>query len=132
MENNKLIKGIITSIFDAFKRGDTKEIEKHLHDKASVWDVFTPDLIFGKEELEEFHKQDQAQKDSRGELRIKLDEPIIRVIKDFAIATYCLEFDYKEPNALNGKVRITDIFILEAEKWKILHHHEGIAPIKDR
>ena len=130
MENNELIKGIITSIFDAFKRGDTKEIEKHLHDKASVWDVFTPDLIFGKEELEEFHKQDQAQKDSRGELRIKLDEPIIRVIKDFAIATYCLEFDYKEPNALNGKVRITDIFILEAEKWKILHHHEVIAPIK--
>ena len=132
MENNELIKGIITSIFDAFKRGDTKEIEKHLHDKASVWDVFTPDLIFGKEELEAFHKQDQAQKDSRGELSIKLDEPIIRVIKDFAIATYCLEFDYKEPNALNGKVRVTDIFILEAEKWKILHHHEGISPIKDR
>ena len=132
MENNELIKGIITSIFDAFKRGDTKEIEKHLHVKASVWDVFTPDLIFGKEELEAFHQRDQAQKDSRGDLSIKLDEPTIRVIKDFAIATYCLKFDYKEPNALNGKVRVTDIFILEAEKWKILHHHEGIAPIKDR
>ena len=132
MENYELIKGIITSIFDAFKRGDTKEIEKHLHDKASVWDVFTPDLIFGKEELEAFHKQDQAQKDSRGELSINLDEPIIRVIKDFAIATYCLEFDYKEPNALNGKVRVTDLFILEDEKWKILHHHEGIVPKEDR
>ena len=57
---------------------------------------------------------------------------MIRVIKDFAIATYCLEFDYKEPNALNGKVRITDLFILEDEKWKILHHHEGIVPIEDR
>ena len=132
MEHSKQIKGIITSIFNAFKEGDTNQIEKHLHEKASVWDVFTPDLIFGKEELEAFHEHDQAQKDSRGDLSIKLDEPIIRVIKDFAIATYCLEFDYKEPNALNGKVRVTDLFILEAEKWKILHHHEGIAPIKDR
>jgi len=131
VEHNKQIKGIITSIFNAFKEGDTNEIEKHLHEKASVWDVFTPDLIFGKKELEAFHEHDQAQKDSRGDLSIKLDEPIIRVIKDFAIATYCLEFDYKEPNALNGKVRVTDLFILEAEKWKILHHHEGIAPIKD-
>ena len=131
MEHSKQIKGIITSIFNAFKEGDTNQIEKHLHEKASVWDVFTPDLIFGKEELEAFHEHDQAQKDSRGDLSIKLDEPIIRVIKDFAIATYCLEFDYKEPNALNGKVRVTDLFILEAEKWKILHHHEGIAPIKD-
>jgi len=131
VEHNKQIKGIITSIFNAFKEGDTNEIEKHLHVKASVWDVFTPDLIFGKEELDAFHQRDQAQKDSRGDLSIKLDEPIIRVIKDFAIATYCLEFDYKEPNALNGKVRVTDLFILEAEKWKILHHHEGIAPIKD-
>jgi ketosteroid isomerase-like protein len=131
VEHNKQIKGIITSIFNAFKEGDTNQIEKHLHEKASVWDVFTPDLICGKEELEAFHEHDQAQKDSRGDLSIKLDEPIIRVIKDFAIATYCLEFDYKEPNALNGKVRVTDLFILEAEKWKILHHHEGIAPIKD-
>ena len=48
MENNELIKGIITSIFDAFKRGDTKEIEKHLHEEASVWDVFTPDMIIGR------------------------------------------------------------------------------------
>ena len=48
MKNNEIIKGIIISIFDAFKRGDTKEIEKHLHEEASVWDVFTPYMITGK------------------------------------------------------------------------------------
>jgi len=29
---------------------------------------------------------------------------------------------------MRGKVRITDIFIMEEERWKILHHHEGIVP----
>mgnify|MGYP001158076140 FL=1 len=132
MEDTEKIKGIIKSIFDAFKDGDTHEIESYLHEEATVWDVFTPDIIVGKNELEAFHERDQAQKDSRGDLSIKLDEPMIRVNKDFAIATYCLEFDYKEPNALNGKVRVTDLFILEDEKWKILHHHEGIVPKEDR
>jgi ketosteroid isomerase-like protein len=42
MEHKEQIKEIITTIFDAFKRGDTNEIEKHLHEEASVWDVFTP------------------------------------------------------------------------------------------
>ena len=128
MEKNETIKGIITSIFDAFKRGDTKEIEKHLHKEASVWDVFTPQLIVGEKELSDFHDSDQIQKDSRGELSIVLEDPMIRSMKDFAVATYCLEFVYQEPNAISGKVRITDVFIMEEERWKILHHHEGIVP----
>ena len=128
MEKNETIKGIITSIFDAFKRGDTKEIEKHLHKEASVWDVFTPQLIVGEKELSAFHDRDQMQKDSRGELSIVLEEPMIRSMKDFAVATYCLEFTYQEPNALKGKVRITDLFVLEKEQWKIMHHHEGLVP----
>ena len=128
MENNELIKGIITSIFDAFKRGDTKEIEKHLHEEASVWDVFTPDMIIGRKNLEEFHSRDQAQKESRGQLSIELEEPMIREWNEFAIATYCLEFRYQQPNALKGKVRITDLFVLEKEQWKIMHHHEGLVP----
>ena len=48
MEDTEKIKGIIKSIFDAFKDGDTHEIESHLHEEASVWDVFTPDIIVGK------------------------------------------------------------------------------------
>ena len=128
MKNNEIIKGIIVSIFDAFKRGDIKEIEKHLHEEASVWDVFTPYMITGKKNLEEFHSRDQTQKKSRGDLSIELEEPKIREWNDFAIATYYLEFTYLEPNALEGKVRITDLFVLEKDQWKIMHHHEGLVP----
>ncbi|MFL2548251.1 MAG: YybH family protein [Gammaproteobacteria bacterium] len=128
MKNNEIIKGIIVSIFDAFKRGDTKEIEKHLHEEASVWDVFTTYMITGKKNLEKFHSGDQTQKKSRGDLSIELEEPKIREWNDFAIATYYLEFTYLEPNALEGKVRITDLFVLEKDQWKIMHHHEGLVP----
>ena len=65
MEKNETIKGIITSIFDAFKRGETKEIEKHLHKEASVCDVFTPEVIIGEKDLSDFHDRDQMQIDSR-------------------------------------------------------------------
>ena len=103
MEDTQKIKEMIHSIFDAFKDGDTHKIESHLHEEASVWDVFTPDIIVGKKELEIFHERDQSQKKSRGHLTIKLDEPVIRVMGDFAIATYCLEFEYQEPNSLKVK-----------------------------
>ncbi len=128
MEDTEKIKEMIQSIFDAFKDGNTHKIESHLHEEASVWDVFTPDIIVGKNELEIFYERDQSQKKSRGHLTIDLDEPVIRVMGDFAIATYCLEFDYQETNALKGRVRITDVFILENHEWKILHHHEGLVP----
>ena len=117
-----------TLIFNYSTNKKIEIIEKHLHKKASVWDVFTPQLIVGEKELSAFHDRDQMQKDSRGELSIVLEEPMIRSMKDFAVATYCLEFVYQEPNAMRGKVRITDIFIMEEERWKILHHHEGIVP----
>ena len=128
MEHSEKIKEIINAIFDAFKDGDTHKIESHLHEEASVWDVFTPEMIVGKDKLEAFHKRDQSQKESRGHLTIELDEPMIRIVNDFAIATYCLEFNYQEPNALKGRVRITDVFILENQEWKIFHHHEGLIP----
>ena len=96
MEQSKKIKEIIISIFDAFQAGDTHKIENHLHEEASVWDVFTPDIILGKDQLEAFHKRDQSQKESRGRLTIELGEPMIRIMRDFAIATYNLKFEYLE------------------------------------
>lgn len=131
MTINKDIENIIFSIFDAFKVGNTKAIEDHLHPQATVWDIFTPELINGKNELEAFHQRDQEQKESRGELSINVGKPIIKVNGAVAIALYYLDFSYKEPNPISGKIRITDVFILEDKEWKITHHHEGIVPEKN-
>ena len=128
MSDNKEIERIIYSIFNAFQAGETNKIEDFLHDDATVWDVFTPDLIRGKEQLEEFHKKDQEQKDSRGALSIDIEKPLITVRENSAIALYYLNFKYEEPNAISGRVRITDIFSRDETGWKIIHHHEGMVP----
>jgi ketosteroid isomerase-like protein len=128
MSDNQEIEHIIYSIFNAFQAGETNKIEDFLHENATVWDVFTPDLIRGKEQLEEFHKKDQEQKDSRGALSIDIEKPLITVRENSAIALYYLNFKYEEPNAISGRVRITDIFSRDETGWKIIHHHEGMVP----
>ena len=128
MSDNKEIEHIIYSIFNAFQSGETNKIEDFLHENATVWDVFTPDLIRGKEQLEEFHKKDQEQKNSRGALSIDIEKPLITVREDSAIALYYLNFKYEEPDAISGRVRITDIFSRDETGWKIIHHHEGMVP----
>ena len=128
MSYNKEIERIIYSIFNAFQVGETNKIEDFLHEKATVWDVFTPDLISGKGQLEEFHKRDQEQKNSRGALSIDIEQPMITVKENLAIALYYLDFSYQEPNAISGRVRITDIFSRDGMEWKIIHHHEGMVP----
>ena len=128
MSDNKEIERIIYSIFNAFQAGETNKIEDFLHENATVWDVFTPDLIKGKTQLEEFHKKDQEQKNSRGALSIDIEQPMITVKENLAIALYYLDFSYQEPNAISGRVRITDIFSRDETGWKIIHHHEGMVP----
>ena len=79
-------------------------------------------------QLEEFHKRDQDQKDSRGALSINIEKPLISIRENSAIALYYLDFSYQEPNAISGRVRITDIFSRDGIEWKIIHHHEGMVP----
>ena len=42
-------------------------------------------------------------------------------------ATGC-SFDYEPPNATSGRVRITDVLLRSPGGWRIVHHHEGMAP----
>lgn len=122
------IAGLIRGIYEAFAEGNVGAIEAALAEDCTVWDVFTPQLIRGSKERERFHAADQQQKSSRGALTWRLDEPLVDVWNDTAIARYVLEFAYAPPNPVAGTIRITDVLRRRDGRWRIVHHHEGSMP----
>jgi uncharacterized protein (TIGR02246 family) len=122
------IAALIRGMYRAFADGDPAGIEAALHPDATVWDVFTPQLIRGRAEREAFHAADQAQKNARGRLSFTVSEPLVDVWGDVAVARYELDFRYEPPNATAGRVRITDVLGQVDGRWRIVHHHEGLVP----
>ena len=119
---------IIKGIFIAFENHDPDGIEGYMDPDATVWDVFTPQLIRGTEERNKFHADDQEQMQARGQLTLSVGDPVIDAWADTAIARYYLHYKYEPPNATEGEVRITDIFRKLNGKWMIVHPHEGAVP----
>ena len=122
------IRSIIEKIFKAFENHSPGGIEDHVHPEVTIWDVFTPQLIRGKKERDKFHADDQSQMQARGQLTLSIEDPLVDVWKDIAIARYYLNFKYAPPNATKGRVRITDVFRRSDTGWLIAHHHEGMVP----
>jgi ketosteroid isomerase-like protein len=118
----------IRGMFRRFAEHDPDGVEAALHPQCTVWDVFTPELIMGVEERRRFHAADQAQAQARGALSMDIDEPVIDVWGDTAVARYVLHFRYLPPNAVEGSVRITSVLRRTAGRWLIVHHHEGLVP----
>ena len=124
----KHIAALIRGMFDAFAEHAPGAIEDVMHAEATVWDVFTPHMIRGAVEREKFHADDQKQMQARGALSWSLEPPDVRVWGDTAVACYTLSFVYQPPNATAGTVRITDVLRRAGDKWRIVHHHEGMMP----
>ncbi len=118
----------ITTMFRKFADHDPEGVEAALHENCTVWDLFVPDLIVGREQRRRFHADDQAQAQARGPLDWSIEPPMIDVWGDTAIARYVLRFRYEPPNAVSGVVRITSVLRREESGWLIVHHHEGLAP----
>lgn len=119
---------IVHTMFDAFQNHDIDGTDRYLHDDATVWDVFTPQLIRGAQERAAFHKGDQEQMQSRGALTMSIDDPVVDAWGGIALARYYLTFSYEPPNPASGRVRITDVFRKIDGEWMIVHHHEGTVP----
>ena len=119
---------LIQGVFDSFAQRDVQGMEDLLHDDCTLWDLFEPELIEGKEEREAFHERDKTQSMARGRLRIAIDPLKLDVYDDVAVARYWLKFHYEPPNATSGRVRITDVLLRTPNGWRIVHHHEGMAP----
>ena len=128
-EATEEIRDLIASMFASFAAGDVGGIESCLDDTATIWDVFNPDLIIGKTARDEFHARDRAQMRARGPLHLDVDPAIVDVRGDVAWARYLVTFRYEPPGETSGTVRVTDVLVRRDHGWRIVHHHEGLAPV---
>ncbi len=119
---------IIHSIFDGFMNGDIDAMNASMSPDGTVWDVFQPKLYRGGKDRREFQEGDIAQSAKRGSLTIDIEEPVIDVWENTALARYYLTYEYQPPNAAAGHVRNTDVFRRIDGKWWRMHHHEGTVP----
>jgi ketosteroid isomerase-like protein len=128
MNDVEEIRGLIATVYHSFADGNAGGIESCLDDAATIWDVFTPDLIVGRAARDEFHARDRAQMRARGPLELRVGPAIVDVHGDVAWARYLVDFEYQPPGATSGRVRVTDVLVRRVEGWRIVHHHEGLAP----
>ena len=122
------IRRLIDTVYGSFADGNVGGIESCLDPTATIWDVFTPDLIVGAAQREAFHERDRAQMRARGPLTLRVSAAMVEVHGDVAWARYIVDFRYQPPGAASGRVRVTDVLVRRAEGWRIVHHHEGLAP----
>jgi ketosteroid isomerase-like protein len=122
------IEEAIHSMFERFVAHDAAGVEAALHEDCTVWDVFQPDLVVGRENRLSYHEVDQAQSQARGALDLRITMLRTDVWGDTGLARYIVSFDYAEPNATSGSVRITSVLRFEDGRWQIVHHQEGMIP----
>jgi ketosteroid isomerase-like protein len=122
------VEELVAGMYGAFVAGDTSALERCLHPDATVWDVFTPDLVVGAAARARFHVEDQAQKQARGALQLHVEPALVDVHGDVAWARYVVDFRYAPPQPLAGRARVTDVLLRGPQGWRVVHHHEGLVP----
>jgi hypothetical protein len=120
---------MIRANFAAFAAHSIERMKVMDHPDATIWDMFEPELFVGAEGRARFRKNDVGQSMQRGKLDINVEDPVlIDIWENTALARYYLNFRYEPPNAMAGRIRITDVFQCVDGRWLRRHHHEGTIP----
>ena len=120
---------LVQRVFDAYQQFDPALVDRCDAPECTIWDLFEPQLVHGGSAgRAEFRKKDMADSKQRGPLRIDIEEPVIDVWGDFAVARYYLDYESEPPGALRGRVRITTVARRIDGEWRRVHHHEGQVP----
>lgn len=121
---------LVKRIFDSYQQFDPGLLEQCDAPECTIWDLFEPDLVQGGSAARaRFRKKDMSDSSRRGALSIDIEEPLVDVWGDFAVARYYLDYEFQPPGALKGRVRITTVARRIDGQWRRVHHHEGAVPM---
>ena len=128
-QDKREVAQLVRRIFDAYQQFDPGQIDQCDTPECTIWDLFEPELVRGgRAARTEFRKKDMSDSQKRGRLRIDIEEPVVDVWGDFAVARYYLDYEFEPPGALRGRVRITTVARRVDGAWLRVHHHEGEVP----
>lgn len=120
---------LVRRIFSAYQQYDPALVEQCDAPECTLWDLFEPDLVHGGSAARaRFRNKDMADSRQRGRLHIDIEEPLVDVWGDVAVARYYLDYRFEPPGALAGRVRITTVARRIDGQWRRVHHHEGVVP----
>ena len=128
-QDKRDVVALVHRIFDSYLKFDPELLEQCDAPECTIWDLFEPDLVRGGPQARaEFRKKDMSESQQRGPLTIDIDEPVVDVWGDFAVARYYLDYEFQPPGALKGRVRITTVARRIDGEWRRVHHQEGEVP----
>ena len=128
-QDKRDVAALVHSVFAAYQKFEPELVNECDAPECTIWDLFEPDLVIGgRDARTEFRKKDMSDSARRGPLTIDIEEPIVDVWGDFAVARYYLDYEFAPPGALKGRVRITTVARRIDGQWRRVHHHEGVVP----
>lgn len=128
-QDKRDVVALVHRIFDSYMKFDPELLEQCDAPECTIWDLFEPDLVRGGPAARaEFRKKDMTESQQRGPLTIDIEEPVVDVWGDFAVARYYLDFEFQPPGELKGRVRITTVARRIDGQWRRVHHQEGAVP----
>ena len=127
--DKKAVAQLVHRIFDSYQQFDPELLDQCDAPECTLWDLFEPDLVQGGSAARAaFREKDMSDSKKRGPLTINIEEPVVDVWGDFAVARYYLDYAFEPPGVLEGRVRITTVARRIDGEWRRVHHHEGVVP----
>ena len=126
--DKQAVADLVRRIFASYQKFDPDLLELCDAPDCTLWDLFEPELVHGGSSARaQFREKDMSDSQKRGPLTIEIEEPLVDVWGDVAVARYYLNYAFAPPGELSGHVRITTVARKIDGEWRRAHHHEGVV-----
>jgi ketosteroid isomerase-like protein len=116
----------LADMYDAFCASDRARFDSHLAADTTTWESRLPHL-YERWELDEM-RDTRTQTAADTGVRIDVDMHRVDVWPEVAVARYLLQISPLDGSGERHTTRITDVFELQGDRWRIVHHHAEARP----
>jgi ketosteroid isomerase-like protein len=119
------------AIYTAFLAGDRPRIDRHIHPDATIWDAVTERIARGLTDLDAIRTARPSGDARPITTLVEVDDPIIDVSGDLAVARHVLRVDEQGPNGAERQLlRVSQGWRRVGGVWHIIHSHEDLFSVR--